>query len=58
MLRHEASAAQGNGRVIEWRLVAPKAGRVEMSLVRASPIALDAARPVLAFRPLVLEVAP
>lgn len=59
VLRNEASAAQGNGRVIEWRLVAPKAGRVEMSLVRASPIALDAARPVLTLPgPLVLEVAP
>jgi len=59
VLRNEATAAQGSGRVLEWRLVAPKAGRVELSLVRASPIALDAARPVIALPPpLMLEVAP
>jgi general secretion pathway protein D len=59
VLRNEATVAQGSGRVLEWRLVAPKAGRVELSLVRASPIALDATRPTLALPPpLVLEVAP
>jgi hypothetical protein len=45
--------------VLEWKLVAPKAGKVELSLVRASPIALDASRPQVALpAPLVLEVTP
>jgi hypothetical protein len=59
VLRNEASAAQGSGRVIEWQVVAPKAGKLELSLVRASPIALDAARPAIGLPPpLVIEVAP
>lgn len=59
VLRNEASPAQGSGRVLEWRLKAPKPGRVELAVVRASPIALDAARPVIQLPPpLVLEVAP
>jgi general secretion pathway protein D len=59
VLRNEASAAQGSGRVIEWQLVAPKAGRLELSLVRASPIALEAARPAISLPPpLMIEVAP
>jgi len=59
VLRNEATAPQGSGRVLEWRLVAPKAGSIELSLVRATPISLDAARPVITLPPpLVLEVAP
>jgi general secretion pathway protein D len=59
VLRNEATPAKGSGRVLEWRLVAPKPGRVELSVVRASPIALDAARPAISLPPpLVLEVAP
>jgi general secretion pathway protein D len=59
VLRNDATATQGSGRVLEWRLVVPKTGRVELSLVRASPIALDAGRPMLSLPPpLVLEVAP
>jgi general secretion pathway protein D len=59
VLRNEATPAAGSGRVLEWKLVAPKAGKVELNLVRASPIALDASRPQMALPPaLVLEVAP
>jgi hypothetical protein len=51
---HQFALLSGNAIIVE-----NKAGRVEMSLVRASPIALDAARPVLTLPgPLVLEVAP
>jgi general secretion pathway protein D len=59
VLRNEATLAAGSGQVLEWKLVAPKAGKVELSLVRASPIALDASRPPVALPPpLLLEVAP
>jgi general secretion pathway protein D len=59
VLRNEATPAAGSGQVLEWKLVAPKAGKVELSVVRASPIALDASRPQVALPPpLVLEVAP
>jgi general secretion pathway protein D len=58
-LRSDTSLAQGRGRVLEWRLVAAKPGRVELSVVRATPIATDAARPMLSLPdPLVIEVAP
>lgn len=59
VLRNEATPAKGSGRVLEWRLIAPKAGRIELSVVRATPVALDATRPVVNLPPpLVLEVAP
>lgn len=59
VLRNEATPAKGSGRVFEWKLVAPKPGRVELSVVRASPVALEALRPTMALpAPLVLEVAP
>lgn len=59
VLRNEASPAQGTGHLMEWKLVAPKAGRIELSIVRASPVSLDASRPMVSLpEPLVLEIAP
>jgi len=59
VLRNEATPAKGSGRLFEWKLMAPKAGRVELSVVRAAPVALDASRPTIAMPdPLVLEVTP
>jgi hypothetical protein len=59
VLRNEATPAKGSGRIFEWKLLAPKAGRIELSAVRATPVALDASRPTVAPPdPLVLEVTP
>jgi len=59
VLRNEATPAQGSGQVLEWKLLAPKSGRIELRVIRASPISLDASRPTIALPPpLMLEVAP
>ena len=59
VLRNEATPAKGSGRLFEWTLVAPQPGRIEVNMVRASPVALDATRPTVAMPgALTLEVVP
>lgn len=59
VLRSDGTAAQGNGPLLEWQLVAPRAGRLTISLVRASPVALDGARASVNLPPpLAIEVSP
>lgn len=59
VLRGEASAAQGVGAVLEWRLLAPMAGTVALNVLSATPLALDGSRPSFVLPPpLLLEVAP
>lgn len=59
VLRSDATLATGSGRLVEWRLVSPKAGKVELRFVHATPIVLDGSTLAVALPPpLVLDIAP
>ncbi|MBN8486839.1 MAG: general secretion pathway protein GspD [Burkholderiales bacterium] len=59
VLRNQATSATGSGRILEWTLVASKAGALEVTLANALAVATDAGRPPVALpASLVLEVLP
>lgn len=59
VVRNEPTPAVGSGRALEWQLVSPQPGRIEVRFVHAIPIGLGGGSPEIALPPpLVLEVSP